>query len=385
MSGNTLPPLWKIWRELRRALVSLPSLPWATITRYTATPFYDLFLARRIIKTEGALQPSDRIAVYLVYPSSGVQPSHLVSLQNIIDSGYTPLVVSNIALSEADLALLRPKCWRILSRPNYGYDFGGYRDAILHLEPMLPNIKRLALLNDSVWFPLQPHQQWLLQAESTGRDFAGAICFENSGRKDADTFRETIWSASPRHKDFHYGSFALSIGPAMLRSERFLRFWKRYPQTARKGQTIRLGEIGLTQFVIRHGFSHAATCDLANLPTEIALLSDDRLDQVFRRLITMQDRRFIELHADLENSDTDRATKEKFIIAAAKRIGPSYALAEFLVHEKGLQFLKKSPAALHPASAAATLAIAADIPGPITPVVVDEATRLSRRLAQTAG
>lgn len=91
-----------------------------------------------------------------------------------MEKGYAPFVVSNLPLPEVERGRLLPSVWRYIERSNFGYDFGGFRDAVLELASDLPRMERLFFLNDSTWSPLPGGQDWLDAVESLGVDFAGA-------------------------------------------------------------------------------------------------------------------------------------------------------------------------------------------------------------------
>ena len=90
-----------------------------------------------------------KVAIYLIFPTSGVQESHLSAIEYIASSGYSPLVVSNLFLGDSDRQEVRSRCWQLIERPNYGFDFGGYRDGVLQLASSLHELTRLVIVNDS--------------------------------------------------------------------------------------------------------------------------------------------------------------------------------------------------------------------------------------------
>mgnify|MGYP001121682791 CR=1 FL=1 len=219
----SLPPLWKITRELKRPFQQIPALPRLLGTLLFGAKYYDMFLARRIKITPGALPRGDRVAIYLIYPQDGLLPSHRLALDYLLENGYAPLVVSNLPLSDQDMAELQGSCWRVMERPNVGYDFGGYRDGFLSLEGDREHLKRLVLLNDSSWFPLPGAGNWLREAEALEVDYAAAATSMGIPRVKPDQFEDIAWEFDPTLRNFHYGSYALSLGPRVLQDAGFRR------------------------------------------------------------------------------------------------------------------------------------------------------------------
>ena len=134
-------PLWKIKRELKRAIPKTLEALAEPFRHLTFLLLYDLRKKHLMRVTEGALPPGAEIGIYLIFPNKGVLPSHLAMLGAMVAQGISPLVVSNHPLTDQDRATLAATAFRVIERPNIGYDFGGYRDAILSIAPMLPTLK----------------------------------------------------------------------------------------------------------------------------------------------------------------------------------------------------------------------------------------------------
>ncbi|MDM7458877.1 MAG: rhamnan synthesis F family protein [Paracoccus sp. (in: a-proteobacteria)] len=307
--------------------------------------------------TPGAVMQSRRLAIYAIYPRTGLLPSHFRALRHLNRQGYAPIVVSSLPLSEADLALLHPLAWQIMIRPNFGYDIGGYRAVILWLGERLTRLDRLLLTNDSVFWPLGRGRDWLeiATAMPSAPDLVGAI--SNCGRIPG-----TDWGFDETAADFHYCSFALSLGPAILSDADFQGFWYRMRLSDRKVQMVERGEVALSQWAIRAGYSHAACWDRAGFAERLSLLTDTALMDLATRLILPEDPGLRERRASLTRAKTppDRATMIGFILNAVAETGPAYALPAFALAEDGFGFLKKSPLRLDAEGRAVTLTLLSD-------------------------
>ncbi|MFW8593617.1 rhamnan synthesis F family protein [Cribrihabitans neustonicus] len=345
-------PLWKIARELRRVLEQLPRLPGQISSYFLGARYYDRFHAPQVKVIEGNLPGGSRVAIYLVFPRDGLLPSHKHALEYLRENGYAPLVVSNLPVSGADAEYLKENAWRVIERPNVGYDFGGYRDGVLSLAEKLSGLERLVLLNDSSWFPLPGSRNWLKEAEGLGVDYAAAATSLGIVRVKPSQYQSIQWTFDPTQRNFHYGSYAVSLGPALLRDKRFQRYWTNYPLTKEKNKVVRRGEIGLTRFVVKNGFSHAATYDILRLPDDLRSLSDEEVNWHARNLTLLDDRACRETASkaieelDAERSQEDREHLIKLIMAVVARIGVSYTLPHYLYEKHGFTFLKKSLASI---------------------------------------
>lgn len=351
--------------------------------RSLATRLYDRTRLQSIRRTQGSAPGADRIAIYLIFPSDGVQPSHHAALEYLVSKGFAPVVVSNIPLADSDRNALASRSWRVIERPNVGYDFGGFRDAVLEIEDRLGSLRSLAFLNDSTWFPLANGADWIADAEALGVDFAGAASNHGMERISADQFDRFAWRYTGERSDFHYCSYALLLRENALRHPGFLRYWKRLPLTNNKWRTVRYGEIGLSQWVRGAGLSHASTLDIEGLDRDLASRDRDEIVRIARNLPIIEDMVLTELkHGLLRDPGTDTDTLRRLILFAVARQGASYALAYHATVHLGFAFLKKSPAWLSDEGAKVLRGAIADLPPSATSeAIVNEIEMLARRRA----
>mgnify|MGYP001801002824 FL=1 len=342
-----------------------------------ATPYYELRISKRRKTWQGEQTLSDRVVVLVIYPSDGLPDSAKLTMQHIRDSGYSIVVVSNLPLSETDRAALLPLCATYIERPNFGYDFGAFRDGVLYVTEQRKDLQRLALLNDSTWYPLPDRYNWLLKAEEMGHDLVGAVSNYGTPRVGVEDFAEFEWTYSTDHRNFHYCSFALSFGPEIANNRRFRRFWARFAMDNNKKRVVRRGEIGLTQWVIAKGFTHECTCNPATLRDELAALDDDRLYQVAARAIFPEyphGQAAKQAVLDTPRSDPGwRKLLTNYLLMAATSQGTSYALAELTTQEMSFPFLKKSPLRLSKSGSDISLDIISRIPGEMGQCIMQEA------------
>ena len=228
-------PGWKVKRELSRLgqqLRAIPEAVWEPFARRA----HDAALDRGFPVTEGELQPGPKLALVLCWQPKGLVPSFFGLLDHLVASGYTPLVVSNSTLSDADKKALRPRVWRAVERPNFGYDFGGYRDGLRLMRRWGVRPGQLVILNDSIWYPLWPDDRTLERAEASPFDVTGMFLRQ----RDAAKFLE---------------SYFFSIKGAVLDHPGFLAFWDRLRLTSNKYKVIRRGERGFGEALQAAGLS----------------------------------------------------------------------------------------------------------------------------------
>jgi hypothetical protein len=341
--------------------------PFNLVNVLLGTAWYDLVLARKRRVYRGAVPESTRVAVYLIYPVHGLLESHVKALAHFLEHGYAPIVVSNVPLNLGDRERLLACVHTLIERPNYGYDFGGYRDGLLFLSDRLHALDRLVLMNDSVWFPVASCPHWLPAAEASELDVVGAVanCFNDPAGMRADASGALSWHYDVGHPRFHYCSFALSFGPAVLHDPRFPGFWKRLKLSNDKYVTIQRGEVGLGQWIVQSGHSHGCTLDVSQLDADLDRLTDERLQMIATSLVIPEDRglrqRKAALLAQGMHAPGSRLRVRNFILQATAETGPAYALLEFALRDKGHGFVKKSPLWLEPEGAEVTLKLLSEL------------------------
>lgn len=243
-------PTWKIRRELARLGQQMRGVPEAAINPVRQA-YHDRFVFPRLECRVGLQAQSDRIAIYLLHQPGGISESTVYTCGFLASKGYSVLVVSNSPVSDRDRARLAPEVWRIVERPNFGYDFGGYRDGIRLLWKWGLSPQTLVILNDSVWFPLTPDTTALEDLESHPADLAGTI-LRKRGREE---FLE---------------SYLYRINARLAKLPAFVRYWQTLSITSNKYHVIRRGERGLSRAVREGGGSIGAIYSVDSLPDLLA-------------------------------------------------------------------------------------------------------------------
>jgi hypothetical protein len=152
----------------------------------------------------------------------------------------------NSPILPADADRLRASSWLLITRPNFGYDFGGYRDGLRVLRQHDPLPERLIIMNDSVWFPMQGDPVPELEARlDTGNLDAVGLNQDQKVRYHKDgTYHFEL-----RHIESYFFLFS----KACVGSSAFTSFWADYRMSSNKTYTIKHGEIGFSKHMMRHG------------------------------------------------------------------------------------------------------------------------------------
>ena len=376
-----MPPWWKVKRELRRIGRQIENLPINVFERFLGGHYNDVVLRRKRRIVSGAQPDGPRKAIYLLYPKDGLLETHRSAIDYLAGKGLSLTIVSNLPLSTADEAEILTLCHRYIERPNFGYDFGGYRDAVLAMADVLPETEALVLMNDSVWFPLSEETDWLADAAALGVDFAGSVSHYGLPHVEAVDFRDMTFDYATDHQHFHYGSFALLIGPRILRSPGFLSFWRNLRLSTDKKRTVRYGETGLTAWVLANGYTHGDTLDVACLHEALAELSERELRDAAARIIVFDDLDMRDLMTapGFRFEDLSREELILFLMTAIARQGPGYVPAYLTTLTLGFPFLKKSPAWHNPDAAGITRHILRTLDTPVARHALDEIDGAVRR------
>jgi lipopolysaccharide biosynthesis protein len=182
-----------------------------------------------------------KLAVYVLFQPNGVAGSTYIALEYLRKHGFTILITSNATLSEHDRQKLAALAWTVIERPNFGYDFGAYRDSILYLHDKHVEPDHLLLMNDSTWFPLSLNSTALDHVVAVDAPFYGFI------------YKSENTEHHKRGVD-HMESHFLSFRKPALDSTEFKTFWAHYKMSSSRNQTIQKGEKGISKAMERAGF-----------------------------------------------------------------------------------------------------------------------------------
>ena len=222
-------PLWKIKRETVR--LREQTAAWlSNLYEPALKRSHDRWRDRQPVPQDQGVALTGKVAIFLIYQPKGVAPSILATLHWLVGNGYAPLVVANTPLTESDRSDVTALAWRIFERPNFGYDFGGYRDGVMLLDAWGISPDRLLIINDSVWMPLRCDSTLLARLEAVPADVVGGILHSDSTRRSGELRRG------------HLESYIYLVNANALRSEAFHNFWRNYPVSSKRLNAVHRGE-----------------------------------------------------------------------------------------------------------------------------------------------
>jgi hypothetical protein len=230
--------IWKLKREFLRLAEQLKGLmaqlwePWEKRRYERQRPV----LVHRWDGNITLDKQHPRVAVYLLFQPEGLSQSTYLACEYLVRKGFAPMVVSNAPIKPADLERLQAVSWQVVQRPNYGYDFGGYREGILQLAELVCHPDELILVNDSIWFPFPAFCDPI---DAVRREKGGLV-----GLLSAEDKRSHIVLGTARPP--FVCSFFLFFRREAIDHPAFNHFWSSYRHTNSKYKTIRRGERGLT-------------------------------------------------------------------------------------------------------------------------------------------
>jgi hypothetical protein len=277
----SLPPAWKVKRELRRvyekakdAVALHPSNPLRQFVGLRHQRNYDRNLANLLRETPGARPLTQRVAAFILFQPKGIAGSTFLTLDHLAQEGWSVLVISNAPLSDADRARLAAASSHVIERPNVGYDFGAYREAWRWLHRHGHALDRLILMNDSTWFPLRMNDDSLRRMEALDADLAGQI------------FKTEKTEAKGRD---HLESHLLMFSNRAVKHTAIQGFWSNYVMTDHKPRTILLGEKGLSQAAIKAGLKVQGLIGQERMVELLSQLSDSDLLDALNNLALHND------------------------------------------------------------------------------------------------
>ena len=202
---------------------------------------------------EGEVPLGPRVCVYVHWDGAGEVRDHVMhQVRSLAAAGMSVVFVTNSGrLREASMAALRVVCAGVIVRRNVGYDFGAWREGLAHLSLPRANTEMVVIANDSVYGPIRSLHEMFAAVDFDVADVWGCT----------DTWQSR----------YHLQSYMMMFSPRVVASEAWVKFWAGVRPTWAKHWLIRLYEIGLTQTLIKAGFSCRAIWPYQSLVGQIDL------------------------------------------------------------------------------------------------------------------
>ena len=216
------------------------------------------------------------------------------------------------------MAKLQQKSFQILERPNYGYDFGGYRDGVLHILEQGVDLHNLFVMNDSVWLPVHRDSDPVFEALNSSDDLYGISYFEHLRKPHLS----------------HVQSYFFRFGPKILSDDFFIQVWRELPLSNIRNTVIRKCEMCVTEAFRSRGFSVGTWSDMREVNKMIGTLSDQELNEMVDYLsnITLRHKEILKSVRELRDKGKDWRSELERLIEDNSLIIP------FLIHWPGFTF-----------------------------------------------
>lgn len=326
-------PAWKLRRELDRLgqkARSIAAYPFEGV----AQAAYDRKFPTQINLTDGDCAALQKIAILLIFQPKGILSSTLRECQHLIDHGFSPLIISNCPLTEESRTVLKEVAWKIAERPNYGYDFGGYRDGVRLLDHWGISPEALLILNDSIWFPLHNGSVVLDELQSKNVNVTGIVYHEDLVRRSSFSTRKAFLE-----------SYFFLFDAQALASEAFKSFWAQYRVSSNKLNAVYRGERALCDAMRAGGLSVEGLIDRVSFLKCLANQSAPFLQKTLE-YAAYTDAEFADagaqLLADYTNAPDwcDRAKEHVATVTKKRNLHASFCFASMTLF--GVASIKKS-------------------------------------------
>jgi hypothetical protein len=163
---------------------------------------------------------------------------HYALTKLLTDAGFVVLVMHSAGMLNPHLGEIDCGDCFLYCKRNLGYDFGSWATGIYAIADLLAGLEEMVLINDSI----------------IGLQFDIAGVLEQVRRRGADL----VGLTDSYERAYHLQSYFLWLGPRICRSSLLEVFMARYPFTSEKEVAIKEGEVGLSRFLLEHGFTAKA-------------------------------------------------------------------------------------------------------------------------------
>ncbi len=154
-----------------------------------------------------------------------------------------------------------------------------------------------------------------------------------------------------KSRKFHYPSFAIMLDASIAQGEELQHFFRKLKPSNLKKEVVKRGEIGLSKWAIKQGYSHGSLISRKDIFAAIKILDHQELLKELNMAITPRHaERYDQFTRDLESlaldfkADCDdwRSHAIHALCNLSLRYHPAYTLAHLLCTKCEFPFLKKA-------------------------------------------
>ena len=328
----SLPPVWKIKRELRR-IAKQAAVAHARLSEPFLRRQHRRWLVNTAKPINGAMALGDKVAIFVLFQPKGIAQSTFFTCDHLVAQGYSPFIVANAPLSERDRAAFLTRSALLIERPNFGYDFGAYQDGIYLLGQLGYRANRLIVMNDSTWFPVWENDTSITRMEASGDGLVGHIFKTEENEKGGQN---------------HIESHFLIFSGETVQSDAFESFWINLESSNQRTTTIARGEKQLTQTMLVNGIAATGLLSRAATLEMLAQLAPIELRNMAEVVVPYGTENCAVLSDILDRWEIDATAAQDFLnwvhhsLSNTSANGLSTAFVKFSMQYGRLGFVKKA-------------------------------------------
>lgn len=199
------------------------------IEYYTKNIFKKNFL---ILNPDQSSENKLTLAIFAIYQPKGLGYIIRRSINYLFNQAIRIIVVAPHNLSQKDLEFLNNKQCIVITRKNFGRDFGSYQCGVLYLLDnlyLLNSIDKILFINDSIIFPIKEQDNNLLGLLNLPYEIVGIT----------ESF----------HGNWHICSYFILLKKKIFLNTEMINFWKNYKPYSSRFHAIYHGEIYLGKII----------------------------------------------------------------------------------------------------------------------------------------
>lgn len=198
-----------------------------------------------------------RLLIFSHYNKQNLLSDYVIYTLKEMNHLFAKVVfVSNSIIDKEDAKKLEPYCDKVLIRKNIGFDFGGWKEAILDEGfESLSEYDSMTLMNDTCFGPLQDMTPIYQNMESREIDFWGL-----TNHRATSSGMPGTNGPVPEHLQ----SYFLVFNNKVLKSNIFNGFWSKHTIDNNRNLLIQNCETRLTPLLNKNGFKSEALIDCTN-------------------------------------------------------------------------------------------------------------------------
>lgn len=189
-----------------------------------------------------------RLLLYAHYDRDGQVDPHVVyQIKALHDFGISIIFISNSPVSEEDKGVLSPFITNMRLRPDEGYDWTAWKEALLALGiEGLSKYDELILMNDSCYGPVFPLEEMFSKMDKEDVDFWG------------------ITQSTDRQFPEHIQPYFCCIRKNVISSNSIFKFFSGLHDIKTYTDAVFNGEIAFSVFLKKQGFKCKVYADFCN-------------------------------------------------------------------------------------------------------------------------